>query len=133
MIGLQSTTLGAAGLQGSGEILGPSRLLETAGALLLVLGCIVAVAWIAQRVGAVRGGDGRAIKVVEVLSLGGRERMLLLECLGERLLIASSPAGVNLIHRCGAPTGQVPVVVPAEPPFAGVLDAEVNRQSGLPV
>jgi flagellar protein FliO/FliZ len=79
-------------------VLGSERLLGMAGALLLVVSLVVVLAWLAQRIGAVRNGLGRSLRIREVLAVGARERILLVDCEGQRLLIGSSPAGLVRLH-----------------------------------
>lgn len=85
-------------------LLGPERLMGMAGALLVVIAVVLVLAWVAQRLGAVRNGMGRSIRVREVLSVGARDRLLLLDCEGERLLIGASPAGLVRLHAFGSVT-----------------------------
>ncbi|HEX5048967.1 MAG TPA: flagellar biosynthetic protein FliO [Gammaproteobacteria bacterium] len=63
--------------------------------LALVVGFIFAAAFVAKRMpfGLNARGNG-PLKVVAALSLGPKERLLLVEARGEQLLIAVSPAGV---------------------------------------
>jgi len=89
------------------SLLGPDRILGMVGSLLVVLAVVLLLAWLAQRLGAVRNGIGRSIRVREVLSVGARDRLLLLDCEGERLLIGASPAGLVRLHAFGSvPMGE---------------------------
>jgi flagellar protein FliO/FliZ len=47
------------------------------------------------------GDDARALKVVEVASLGPQTRLALIECDGRRLLIGQSRAGLVALGRLG--------------------------------
>ena len=81
--------------------------------LALVVGFIFAAAFVAKRMpfGLNARGNG-PLKVVAALSLGPKERLLLVEARGEQLLIAVSPAGVfNVAPVSGAPAA------PAAPVF----------------
>jgi flagellar protein FliO/FliZ len=63
--------------------------------LALVVGFILAAAWVVRRMPL--GGLGRGngpLKILAALPLGPRERLVLVEARGEELLIAVSPAGV---------------------------------------
>jgi flagellar protein FliO/FliZ len=62
--------------------------------LTLVLGFIVAAAWLVRRMPLGVGRGNGPLKVLAALPLGPKERLVLVEARGEQLLIAVSPAGV---------------------------------------
>jgi flagellar protein FliO/FliZ len=78
--------------------------------LVLVVGVIFAAAFVAKRTpfGLNARGNG-PLKVVAALSLGPKERLLLVEASGEQLLIAVSPAGVFNVGRAANPAPAAPV------------------------
>jgi flagellar protein FliO/FliZ len=78
--------------------------------LTLVVGFIFAAAFVAKRMpfGLNARGNG-PLKVVAALSLGPKERLLLVEARGEQLLIAVSPAGVFNVGRTVSPAAAAPV------------------------
>jgi flagellar biogenesis protein FliO len=74
-------------------------LIRVLGALALVIGLFLGGAWMVrnwQRVGGQRG-RGPKLNVLETRSLGGRQAIYVVGYERERFLIASSPAGVNLL------------------------------------
>jgi flagellar protein FliO/FliZ len=73
--------------------------------LALVVGFILAAAWVVRRMPLGIGRANGPLKVLAALPLGPRERLVLVEARGEELLIAVSPAGV---FNVGAPHGRVP-------------------------
>ena len=78
------------------DLWGPAlRMLLSLGAVLAVLaGC----AWLAQRLR--NGGSFKTglIEVVSGISLGGREKVVLLRVGGEQVLVGISPAGMRALH-----------------------------------
>jgi flagellar protein FliO/FliZ len=60
----------------------------------LVVGFILAAAWVVRRMPLGLGRASGPLKVLAALPLGPRERLVLVEAKGEQLLIAVSPAGV---------------------------------------
>ncbi|HET7132143.1 MAG TPA: flagellar biosynthetic protein FliO [Gammaproteobacteria bacterium] len=78
--------------------------------LVLVVGVIFAAAFVAKRTpfGLNARGNG-PLKVVAALSLGPKERLLLVEASGEQLLIAVSPAGVFNVGRAANLAPAAPV------------------------
>jgi len=63
-----------------------------------------------------RAGAGRgALRVRAALALGGRERLLIVEAEGERLLLGVGAGGVRLL-RCLGPAGAGPDAIPGPAP-----------------
>lgn len=96
----------------------PPRLLaeglgETAIGLVIVLGLIGALAWGLRRFGRVPLGGRGAVQVLGGVSLGSRERAVLLSVQGTRLLVGVAPGQVRTLHVLG----EAP-----EDGFAGQLD-----------
>ena len=69
--------------------------------LLVVLGVFVALAWLARRFLPTAGGRG-AMRVVASLSLGARERIVVVELAGERLVLGVGGGQVHLLARLPA-------------------------------
>ncbi len=67
-------------------------------ALAIVLGAIALTVWILRRVG-VKGVTGGPIKVVSVVSLGARERLVIVEVKGACLLLGVTSQNITLIDR----------------------------------
>jgi flagellar protein FliO/FliZ len=78
---------------------------DTAIGLLLVLGLIAALAWGLRRFGRVPLGGRGAVQVLGGVSLGNRERAVLLSVDGTRLLVGVAPGQVRTLHVLGK-TGQ---------------------------
>ncbi len=71
--------------------------------LLLVVAMILALAWLARRMQNLpRGGRG-GLKVLGGVSLGTRERAVILEFEGRRLLVGVAPGQVRLLDAIEAP------------------------------
>jgi flagellar protein FliO/FliZ len=83
--------------------------------LVLVVGFILAAAWIVRRLPLGLGRATGPLKVLAALPLGPRERLVLVEARGEEILIAVSPAGVFNVG--AAPQGRANAVPPVEPTF----------------
>ncbi|MFO1349985.1 MAG: flagellar biosynthetic protein FliO [Gammaproteobacteria bacterium] len=74
-----------------------ASLSQTLAGLAAVLVVIGVLAWLARRFPKLRGGDG-PIKVIAGLSLGARERLVLIEVEGARLLVGVAPGRVQTLH-----------------------------------
>ncbi len=68
--------------------------------LVVVVGVILVGAWVLRRspLGAVTRRTG-PLKVIATLPLGPKERLVLIEAAGCRLLVGVSPAGIFALHR----------------------------------
>jgi len=74
-------------------------LIRVIGALVLVIGLFLGGVWLFrnwQRLG-VQRGRGPKLNILETRSLGGRQAIYVVGYERERFLIASSPAGINLL------------------------------------
>jgi flagellar protein FliO/FliZ len=91
--------------------------------LALVVGFIFAAAYVAKRMPFGLGARGNGpLKVLAALSLGPKERLLLVQARGEELLIAVSPAGVFNVGAQAQPGLAAARTPPPEPTFV-VQDA----------
>lgn len=94
------------------------------GSLLLVIGLILVCAWLLKRMGSLQSSGGSLLKVRASLSVGLKERVVLVEAAGETLLLGVSPGGVTCLHRFEAP---LPAEASQAPGFAQLL----HKQLGL--
>jgi flagellar biogenesis protein FliO len=93
-----------------------ASLLRVFGALGLVIGLFLGGVWLFrnwQRLALRRGGNVPRLNVLEVRSLGGRHALYVVGYEQERFLLASSPAGINLLSHLPsadevAPTSEAP-------------------------
>lgn len=93
------------------------------GALLIVLALLLGGAWLVrnwQRVGGHRGRPAK-LQVLEVRSLGARQALLVVGYEQQRLLVASSPAGITLLERLPAASATEAELPPPPVSFAEAL------------
>jgi len=72
-------------------------------ALGLVIGLIFMLAWIARRLPGtgLRPGDG--LRVIAGVSLGSKERAVVVDINGEQLLLGVTPGAISLLHTLETP------------------------------
>lgn len=103
-------------------VLDSSHLIDTVLGLALVLGVLLGLAWIVKRFMGAPGLGGKGqVRVIGGASLGPRERAVLVDVAGERLLLGVAPGQVRTLH-----------VLPAEAPeddFAGQLEQVREEQA----
>lgn len=104
------------------EVLSPARIGQTLVVLAAIVAALFALGYLARRVPglAARTGTRGALKLVDALSLGARERIVLVEVDGERLVLGVSPGRIERLHVSAAGA------VPAATRFGAAL-AEAGR------
>ena len=66
--------------------------------LIFVLILVFSIAWLLRRVGGVSLTGGGALKVISGMSMGSRDRVVLLQVGEEQLLLGVSPGRVQTLH-----------------------------------
>lgn len=84
--------------------------------LLFLLAIVGAGWWLVRRAGGLQINQGSGLKVVAALTVGPRERVVLIELAGEQWLLGVAPGRVNLLHRF-----EQPVVIAGNDDFAGKI------------
>ena len=96
--------------------------------LLLVVGLILGLGWLARRMpGMQRGGGNAQLKVVASVALGPRERAVVLDVGGQQLLVGVGQGGVRTLHTLEHPLPAVESAAPSA--FAQVLAQHFGKKS----
>ena len=77
---------------------GAGQALQVVVGLLIVLGLIVAAAWGARRLQAIRPQGSGRLRVIEGLAVGSREKLLLVEVDGRPVLLGLCPGRIATLH-----------------------------------
>jgi len=85
--------------------------------LAVVLALLGATAWASRRFRVGAGLRGGLIEVVSGLSLGARERVVLIRVGGDQVLVGVSPSGMRTLHVLNQPPANGPT-----PEFANYMD-----------
>lgn len=102
--------------------LGFAAVLQTIFGLALVLGVVFGCAWLARRFGLQPGQRNALVKTIGATSLGGKERVAVVEVGDTWLVLGTGPGNVRLLHTM--PAGTLPDTV------AGVADGVANGPHG---
>jgi flagellar protein FliO/FliZ len=78
--------------------LGVGAVLQTVFGLLVVIGLVFACAWLARRFGLQPGSRGGLVKTIGGASLGGKERVAVVEIGDTWLVLGAAPGNVRLLH-----------------------------------
>ena len=95
--------------------------LHTAGALLLVLMLIFALAWLARRLQGLRPSSAGALRIEGGIQVGTRERVIWLRAGDKHLLIGVAPGRVQTLHVFDQPPAEAASPGVAAPPAFGDL------------
>jgi len=100
-----------------------AELLQMLLSLAGVVALILLAGWLGRRLQARGRPGGRRLRCVEAISLGGRERVLLLDADGKRLLLGVGAGGVRTLHVYQGEAPAADEAAPAVPaaPFAELL------------
>lgn len=100
------------------------ELLRVLLSLAAVIALIFVAGWMSRRLQARTLPGGRRIRCVETYAVGARERVLLLDADGKRLLVGVGQGGMRTLHvyEGAAPVdASPPAPMPAAPNFAQLL------------
>ncbi|WP_018953888.1 flagellar biosynthetic protein FliO [Thioalkalivibrio sulfidiphilus] len=108
---------------------GAAYLAQLVVGLIIVLAAIVVLAFFMRRITGVQSRLGSEFRVVSGISLGARERMLLVQVGDKQLLVGVAPGRVQTLHVLDEPIAtELPKAPSAsESPFASRLRAALNR------
>jgi flagellar protein FliO/FliZ len=96
--------------------------------LLLVIGLILGLGWLAKRMpGMNRGAGSSQLKVVASVALGPRDRAVVLDVGGQQLLVGVGQGGVRTLHTLEHPLPVAESTAPSA--FAQVLAQHFGRKS----
>lgn len=98
-------------------------------ALVLVVGLILALGWLARRMPGLGGARGNpALRVVGSLALGPRDRVVVVAVGETQLLLGVGPGGTRTLHTLDAPL-PLPADARATPAFAQLLAQHFGKKA----
>ncbi len=110
-----------------GEAVGAGSLLQLAFGLIVVLGAIAFGAYLLRRFGKLSAPVGGAMRILGGVSLGARERVVLMQVGDQQLLLGVAPGRVQTLHVL-----QRPIVEAAPAPVMGASGGSfAERLAGL--
>ena len=83
-----------------------SSLLQLTLGMLVVLGLIIGIAWLLKRTGRFQVAAGGGLRILGGLSMGTRERVVLLQVGETQLLLGVAPGSVKTLHILDKPLEQ---------------------------
>jgi flagellar protein FliO/FliZ len=99
--------------------------------LVLVLICIVALAWFAKRFRYMQSSTAGSMRILGGISMGARERVVLMQVGSTRLLLGVAPGRINTLHVLDQSFDETEAGSSSDAPpdesFAGRLGAAMSR------
>lgn len=112
----------------TGTSLEPSQYLgQIAMSLIFILLIIFAAAWLLKRFGRINGVAGEQMKILGVMTLGQRERVVLMSVGKQQLLIGVTASRVSLLYELDEPVN-IETEKPVSGAFAARLQEAMNRK-----
>ncbi|GGC37363.1 flagellar biosynthetic protein FliO [Paraburkholderia caffeinilytica] len=99
--------------------LGVGAVLQTIVGLLVVIGLVFACAWLARRFGLQPANRGGLVKTIGGASLGGKERVAVVEIGETWLVLGTAPGNVRLLHTMPAGSVALDPVAGSQPATPG--------------
>jgi len=91
----------------SGQMSG-GYMLQLVLGLVIVIACIVVLAWLAKRMNRLQSSTGDMLKIIGGISVGTREKVVLLQVGSQQLLIGVSQGNISKLHLLAAPLETTP-------------------------
>lgn len=96
--------------------------------LVVVVLVILASAWLLRRFGGGMLGGGQTIRILSATSMGGRDRLALIQVGEQQLLLGVSPGRINTLHVFEEPVVRVDQDGPGgQAPFSRYLQQRLQR------
>ncbi len=106
---------------------GASSVVQMVLSLVAVVAVILGLAWMTRRLQGLRAGGNGELRVRATLTVGMKERVVLIEAAGRQFLIGVAPGQVRLLDALGAVPDESPTS--AEPGLLSPVDAARVRPS----
>ncbi|MGN8106968.1 flagellar biosynthetic protein FliO [Paraburkholderia sp. 22098] len=113
--------------------LGVGAVLQTIVGLVVVIGLVFGCAWLARRFGLQPGSRSGLVKTIGGASLGGKERVAVVEIGDTWLVLGAAPGNVRLLHTMPAGSVAVDTIGNAQAGTPGVTgSSSAAGSTGLP-
>jgi flagellar protein FliO/FliZ len=124
---------------------GAASVVQMVLSLIAVVALILGLAWMTRRMQFMRGASGTELSVRATLAVGLKERVVIIEAVGQQFLIGVAPGQVSILKALGpvndAPAsaaGERPAPAPERPPagedmrmsFADAFSVQLHKLLG---
>ncbi|EGF33766.1 Flagellar biosynthesis protein fliO [Oxalobacteraceae bacterium IMCC9480] len=107
----------------------PGSMLQVMVGLILVLGLLIAVAWSMKKMGAGKHAAAGALKIVGGVSVGNRERILVVEVADQWIVVGVTPTSINALSTMPKQEGvELSAVAPLAKNFSDWLKQTIDKR-----
>ena len=97
----------------------------------LVIGLILALAWLLKKSRLVPALAQNQLRVISVLPLGNREKLLVVKVGEQQVLLGMTPANINLLCQLDSPLVEPPTTVPFAAQLAKLMKPGATADGAL--
>ena len=97
----------------------------------LVIGLILALAWLLKKSRLVPAMVQNQLRVISVLPLGNREKLLVVKVGEQQVLLGMTPANINLLCQLDSPLMEPPATVPFAAQLAKLMKPGATADGAL--
>ena len=90
--------LSAAEIGSGTTVVGPNEIINTALSLLLIVGAIMGLAWLLNKLQGGRSHNGGLINVVASHALGAKERLVVVDVGGRQIVVGVTASQISTLH-----------------------------------
>jgi flagellar protein FliO/FliZ len=135
LLALSAAAVAAPHAPASAVAAGPASagsLLQVLFGLVVVLGLMAACAWMLRRFTAVKAGNGASIRIVGGVSVGTRERVMVVEVGDQWIVVGVAPGQVNALSTMPKQDAVLPPEGEVQPPrnFSNWLAQTMEKRNG---
>ncbi|MFT5590125.1 MAG: flagellar protein FliO/FliZ [Bradyrhizobium sp.] len=107
----------------------PGNMLQVMVGLMVVLGLLVAVAWSMKKMGAGKHAAAGALKIVGGVSVGNRERILVVEVADQWIVVGVTPTSINALSTMPKQEGvELSAAAPLAKNFSDWLKQTIDKR-----
>ncbi len=107
----------------------PGNMLQVMVGLMVVLGLLVAVAWSMKKMGAGKHAAAGALKIVGGVSVGNRERILVVEVANQWIVVGVTPTSINALSTMPKQEGvELSAAAPLAKNFSDWLKQTIDKR-----
>lgn len=98
------------GVNISSASMNSSYLIQLILGLVVVLVCVVVLSWFARKMNKFNASSNDSLKIISGISMGTREKVILLQAGNEQILVGVTPGNINRLHVLNEPVEDVNTV-----------------------
>ncbi len=107
----------------------PGNMLQVMVGLMVVLGLLIAVAWSMKKMGAGKHAAAGALKIVGGVSVGNRERILVVEVADQWIVVGVTPTSISALSTMPKQEGvELSAVAPLAKNFSDWLKQTIDKR-----